>query len=115
MSRTWRCAGIPPVPAPTLALDFIANPAVPPGFALSRASSATWTGTDGVIYTAGPNVARFDADPATLAPGGLLLEPARTNQHASSLYSGKGGPRTVPSRERMASTLQTALWPPPGL
>lgn len=51
----------------------------------TRASSGTFVGSNGLVQTAGNNVARFDHDPVTLASMGLLIEESRTNQ---SLYSG---------------------------
>lgn len=45
----------------------------------TRASSATFVGSDGLIQSAGNNVARFDHDPVTLACRGLLIEESRTN------------------------------------
>ena len=51
----------------------------------TRASSGTFVGSNGLIQSAGNNVARFDHDPVTLESRGLLIEESRTNQ---SLYSG---------------------------
>ena len=51
----------------------------------TRASSGTFVGSNGLIQSAGNNVARFDHDPVTRASKGLLIEGSRTNQ---SLYSG---------------------------
>lgn len=45
----------------------------------TRASSATYTNSAGLIATAGVNVPRFDYNPVTLAPLGWLVEPAATN------------------------------------
>jgi hypothetical protein len=52
---------------------------------LTRGSSATFVGSNGLIQSAGNNIARFDHDPVTLASRGLLIEEGRTNL---SLYSG---------------------------
>jgi len=51
----------------------------------TRGSSATFVGSNGLIQSAGNNVARFDHDPVTLACKGLLIEESRTN---SILQSG---------------------------
>ena len=51
----------------------------------TRGSSGRFVGSNGLIQTAGNNVARFDHDPVTLACKGLLIEESRTN---ASLYSG---------------------------
>jgi len=45
----------------------------------TRASTATFVGSDGLIQSAAINAARFDHDPLTLACKGLLIEEARTN------------------------------------
>jgi hypothetical protein len=45
----------------------------------TRASTATFVGSDGLIQSAALNAARFDHDPVTLACKGLLIEEARTN------------------------------------
>ena len=46
---------------------------------LTRASTATFVGSDGLIQSAAINAARFDHDPVTLACKGLLIEESRTN------------------------------------
>jgi hypothetical protein len=46
----------------------------------TRASTATFVGSDGLIQSAAINTPRFDHDPVTLACKGLLIEEARTNQ-----------------------------------
>jgi hypothetical protein len=45
----------------------------------TRASTATFVGSDGLIQSAAINAARFDHDPVTLACKGLLIEEGRTN------------------------------------
>jgi hypothetical protein len=45
----------------------------------TRASTATFVGSDGLIQSAAVNEPRFDHDPLTLACKGLLIEEARTN------------------------------------
>ena len=45
----------------------------------TRASAATFVGSDGLIQSAAVNAARFDHDPLTLACKGLLIEESRTN------------------------------------
>jgi len=45
----------------------------------TRASTATFVGSDGLIQSAAINNARFDHNPTTLASLGLLIEESRTN------------------------------------
>ena len=45
----------------------------------TRASTATFIGSDGLIQSAAINAARFDHDPVTLESKGLLMEESRTN------------------------------------
>ena len=45
----------------------------------TRASSGTFIGSNGLLQTAGNNVPRFDYNPITHAPLGVLFEPAATN------------------------------------
>jgi len=45
----------------------------------TRASTATFIGSDGLIQSAAINDARFDHDPITLVCRGLLMEESRTN------------------------------------
>ena len=45
----------------------------------TRASTATFIGSNGLIQSAAINEARFDHDPITLACKGLLMEESRTN------------------------------------
>jgi hypothetical protein len=46
----------------------------------TRASTATFVGSDGLIQSAAINAPRFDHDPVTLACKGLLIEESRTNE-----------------------------------
>lgn len=50
----------------------------------TRASTATFVGSNGLIQSAAINTARFDHDPITLACKGLLIEESRTNLTARS-------------------------------
>lgn len=45
----------------------------------TRAGTAFYFGSDGLLKTAAANEPRFDYDPVTLAPRGLLIEEPRTN------------------------------------
>lgn len=63
--------------------------------AFTRGSSATFVGSNGLIQSAGNDVARFDHDPVSLACNGLLIEESGTNNATQSgamnLWSGAGG------------------------
>lgn len=69
----------------------------------TRASTATFVGSNGLIQSAAINTARFDHDPVTLACKGLLIEESRTNSVTRSqemnLWSGAGGSTRVVSTE----------------
>ena len=54
----------------------------------TRASTATFVGSNGLIQSAAINTARFDHDPITLACKGLLIEESRTNLFARSAELG---------------------------
>jgi hypothetical protein len=58
----------------------------------TRASTATFVGSDGLIQSAAVNEPRFDHDPLTLACKGLLIEEARTNlaTYSEAIVSGTG-------------------------
>jgi hypothetical protein len=64
---------------PTLDLDFANTKSVGPLVTFTRASSATYVGSDGVLQTAATNEARFDHNPTTGESLGLLVEEQRTN------------------------------------
>lgn len=67
------------LPAPALLLDFVGTRAVDSRITFVRATGATYFDANGVLQTAGNNVARIDFDPVTKACLGLLIEEARTN------------------------------------
>lgn len=63
----------------TLALDFLAGAPLDPRITFTRASTATFVGSNGLVQTAAVNTPRFDYSPTTLQPLGLLIEEQRTN------------------------------------
>ena len=68
-----------PSATPALNLNFVRNNRLDPRLTYSRASTATYVGSDGYIKTAAINEPRFEYDPVSLAPRGLLHEGPRTN------------------------------------
>lgn len=65
-------------PAAALTLNFLNN-VLDSKITFTRASTATYFDSAGLVASAANNVARFDYDPATLALRGLLVEESRTN------------------------------------
>lgn len=63
----------------------------------TSASSRTYFDSTGTLQTAAPDVPRFDYNPTTLAPRGLLLEGARTNSIRNSTAQGASAPSTFPT------------------
>jgi len=65
----------------TLSLDFTAmGETLDSRFTFTRSSTtSTYINSSGLVATAGTNVPRFDYDPTTLTPRGLLIEGAATN------------------------------------
>ena len=65
----------------------------------TRASSATYFDSGGVLQTATTDTPRFDYDPSTLAARGLLIEEARTNSIRNNTMQGAvaGTPGTNPT------------------
>jgi hypothetical protein len=64
---------------PSLLLDFANSKTLDPRITFTRASTATYTGYDGLIKTAASGEARFDYNPTTGESLGLLIEEQRTN------------------------------------
>jgi hypothetical protein len=64
---------------PSLSLDFMTPGVLDSRITFTRASTATYFDSSGVMRTAAANAPRWDYDPVTHALRGLLIEEARTN------------------------------------
>jgi hypothetical protein len=91
--------GAYPAYQPTLNLDFISNTILDPQITFTRASTATFFNSSGVLTSAAIDAPRFDYDPVTLAPKGLLIEEQRTNSIRNNTMQGAvaGTPGTMPT------------------
>jgi hypothetical protein len=69
---------------PRLTLNFLTGAPLDSRITFTRSTTATFVGSDGLIQSAAINAPRFDFNPATLAPLGLLMEEQRVNL---ALYS----------------------------
>ena len=65
--------------SPSLLLQFAGAQTMDPRITFTRASTATRFNAFGVLTSVAINAPRFDYDPTTLAPKGLLIEEQRTN------------------------------------
>lgn len=63
----------------SLYLNFLAGAPLDSRVTFTRATTATFVGSNGLIQSAAINAPRFDYDPVTLAAKGLLIEEQRTN------------------------------------
>jgi hypothetical protein len=72
---------------PRLALDFTTG-VLDSRITFTRSTTATFTGSDGLIQSAAINAPRFDYNPSTLVCSGLLIEEQRTNLLLNSLIDG---------------------------
>jgi hypothetical protein len=73
---------------PALLLNFVNTTALDSRITFTRATTATVTGSNGVIQSSAINDPRFDYDPVTLASKGLLIEEQRINLLLNSLIDG---------------------------
>ena len=87
------------ISGPTLALDFVDGGVFDPRITFTRASSATYFDSAGVLQSAAINAPRLDYNPSTLAARGLLIEEQRTNSIRNNTMQGAvaGTPGTLPT------------------
>lgn len=67
------------IPNPTHSANFLSSTTLPSGLAFTRASTARYTASGGLLALAASDAPRFDYDPVTLQARGLLMETAATN------------------------------------
>jgi len=77
-SRARFLGGAAPPPAPALTLDFLTG-TLDPRITFTRTTTGTFVGSNGLIQTAAIDAPRFDYDPTTLQPRGLLIEDQKVN------------------------------------
>jgi len=95
---------------PSIALDFIGGSNIlDPIITFTRDTTATFTNSVGLIATASINVPRFDYDPVTLAPKGLLIEDRRTNLLFQSAFSSIGTVATNNAWYETSAALDTTV------
>jgi len=89
-SGTFKMENMPPQiqSIPTgVVMDFTRH--LTPNFVTgTRTSTASWINASGTLVQAGLNELRYDFNPLTLQPRGLLLEGARTNSLRNSVAAG---------------------------
>lgn len=69
---------------PRLTLNFLTGAPLDSRITFTRSTTATFYGSNGLLQVAAIDAPRFDYNPLTLAPNGLLIEEQRTNL---ALYS----------------------------
>jgi hypothetical protein len=67
------------LPPPALALNFLAGAPLDSRITFTRSTTATFVGSNGLLQSSAINAPRFDYNPTTLAPLGLLIEEQRVN------------------------------------
>jgi hypothetical protein len=83
---------------PSLSLNFIQGETLDPRITFTRNSVSTRYNSSGVLETIANNQPRFDYDPLTFAPKGLLIEEARTNIiRNNTMVGANASPSTLPS------------------
>ena len=104
-------------PQPSLVLDFAGTGTLDSRVTFIRSTTGTYYNSSGVLTTAAINAPRFDYNPSTLAPLGLLIEQSSTNllnysQDFSNVIWVKGGSSTITANATTApdNTATAGLW-----
>jgi hypothetical protein len=90
------------------ALDFnFLSGLLDPRITFTRASTGTYVNSSGVLTSAAIDTPRFDYDPVTIAPKGLLIEEQRTNSIRNNTMQGAvaGAPGTLPTNWSTSTAL----------
>ena len=91
--------------APSLLLQFAGAETLDSRVTFTRTTTATRTNSSGLIESVAINGPRFDYNPTTLAPNGLLIEEQRTNSIRNNTGVGAvaGTPGTLPTNWSVSS------------
>lgn len=91
---------------PAMFLDFIGTNSLDSRITFTRSTTATFVGSNGLIQSAAIDAPRFDYNPTTLAPKGLLMEEQRINSIVNSTLDGgtTGSPGTPPTNWTQSTT-----------
>jgi|688.fasta_scaffold188021_2 hypothetical protein len=73
---------------PALALNFVNTTTLDSRITFARSTTATFTGSNGLIQSSAIDTPRFEYDPVTLQLKGFLLEQQRVNSFVNSLING---------------------------
>src|SRR5215469_2945853 len=87
------------IAAPDLNVPLLDGSQLPAGWSFTRGTVGTYFDNTGTLQTAAVNVARYDYDPASLLPKGLLRESQVANQIRNNSMVGAvvGTPGTLPT------------------
>jgi hypothetical protein len=91
--------------APSLLLQFAGAESLDSRVTFTRTTTATRTNSSGVIESVAINGPRFDYNPTTLAPLGLLIEEQRTNLVLNSLIDGTSLSTQIVATAAVSTTL----------
>jgi hypothetical protein len=89
----------------SLQLDFINGASLDSRVTFTRTTTATRTNSSGLIESVAINGPRFDYNPTTLAPNGLLIEEQRTNLLLNSLINGTSLSTQIVATTAVSTTL----------